>query len=232
MNNAQTILEMSDVTIPAEPGMHGGMREISLRLSAGEQAIVALEHGNEQIPLADAAQGLVEPIRGLALFMGEQWAGMPPDRQNGMRGRIGRVFDRHGFVSNLNVVQNVLLSQLHHTRHPQRELLAEAETLARSFGLAELPKARPAWVPRRDLRRAEWVRALLGNPALLLLEQPESGVPLEYFPSLTAAVRDALRRGAAALWITANPQAYTDLRDAGRYVMKGEHLSLETRKNG
>ena len=132
------------------------MGEVTLQLRAGELLMVQVEPGNEQLPLTDAALGLTPPERGRTLFMGTDWQDAAPDTALEMRARIGRVFDHSGWISNLDVIENITLAQRHHTRRPIAEINAEAQQMARQFGLAGVPAGRPANVPRRDLRRAEW----------------------------------------------------------------------------
>lgn len=201
MSNTAPILEFRGVRLQPRGHDQVAIRAVDFSLAPGGLALVRVTPGLEHLPLADAAGGLVAPDEGEVFFMGSNWAGMSPDRQLAMRGRIGRVFDGWGFISNLNVDQNLLLSQRHHTPRPEPEIRAEAEELGRAFGFDALPARRPHFVPVRDLKRAEWVRAFMGNPDLLLLEHPMAGVPGEFAPRLARAVSDARRRGAAALWI-------------------------------
>jgi len=226
MNLNDPILEFSDVTIAAAVREHAGLSQVSARLGPGTLTIVQLEPGNEHLPLADLATGLLDPEEGRVLFQGEAWTAMPPEQVLQRRAQIGRVFDGHGWISNLNVNENVTLAQRHHTRRPDVEILAEAEALARAFGLDELPKIRPALVAPQDLRRAEWVRAFLGQPLLVLLERPMQGVPPEQLPRLFGAVREACARKAAVLWLTDNERIvrHPERPPAARYAAQGLNL--------
>lgn len=226
MNEPKATLEFERATLPAGSRLQIEMRAVHFRLLPGQMALVLIESGNDHLPLADAAVGLIAPSAGAVRFMGETWAGMDPDRELALRARIGRVFDGHGWISNLNVMENITLSQRHHTLRPVREIIAEAEAAARQFGLAEVPKVRPAFVPPRDLRRAEWVRAFLGQPALVVLERPCQGIAFEYIVGLNDAVAAARARGAAVVWTTAEARVWQapGLADALRFAMKGNSL--------
>ncbi|MBU4199890.1 MAG: hypothetical protein KKG09_04870 [Verrucomicrobia bacterium] len=192
-------LEFKGVTLHAGAFGQAAMRNVSFQLGPGELMLIQVEPGNEQLPLADAAEGLAEPNEGGVAFLGERWSAATPDRQLGLRARIGRVFDGPGWISNLDVLENLTLSQRHHTSRPVPDIIAEAQNLARSFGLTEVPAGRPAVVLRRDLRRAEWIRAFLGQPALILLERPTFGVAVEHVPLLIRAVEEVQTRGAAVI---------------------------------
>lgn len=227
MSEAQAILEFRNVTIVAAPLEHAGVSQVNAQLLPGTLTIVSLEPGNELLPLADLAEGLLSPSEGCVLFQGEAWEAMSPEQALTRRAQIGRVFPGQGWISNLNVNENVTLAQRHHTARPVAEILAEAEALARGFALRELPRLRPALVPLQDLRRSEWIRAFLGQPRLILLERPLQGVPLEHLPRLVTAVRDACGRKAAVLWLSANDQIerQPQLPPTTRYAMCGTTFS-------
>ncbi|MCX6339618.1 MAG: hypothetical protein NTX71_06830 [Candidatus Aureabacteria bacterium] len=227
MNRNDPLLEFADVTIAAAPLGHAALCHVNPRFLPGTLTLIQVEPGNEQLPLADLAEGLLCPEEGCILFQGEAWTAMPPERALQRRSQIGRVFDGHGWISNLDVNENVTLSQQHHTRRPVAEILAEAEALARAFGLSGLPRTRPSLVPHQELRRAEWIRAFLGSPLLVLLERPMRGVPLEHVPRLIGAVREACARGAVVLWLTDNDRIarHAALPPAARYAMRGVTLA-------
>jgi phospholipid/cholesterol/gamma-HCH transport system ATP-binding protein len=230
MNPSPPILEFTRVVLSQVAQGQIEMRGVDFRLLPGDLALVELEPGSEQLPLADAAEGLIAPDEGTIAFLGERWTELAPDRELAWRARIGRVFDGHGWISNLNVLENLTLAQRHHTTRPVAEIVAEAQELARGFGLPEVPAARPALVARRDLRRAEWVRAFIGKPDLVLLERPASGAAAEHVPRLVRAVAAACARGAAVLWTHDRGSAPADpaLQKCLRFCMRGDKMLANT----
>ena len=211
----ELILELDGFTVETQPPYETGLSGVSLALRPGALAMVYIPEGFAYTPLADAVQGLVEPDAGVAKYRGEDWRAMDPARAAAQRGTIGRVFDQRGWISNLDVDENITLASRHHTTRPVPEIEQEALELARSFGLDELPRKRPAVVRRADLRRCEWVRALLGGPALIVLEHPTRDVFAEAVPKLVAALRAARARGAAVLWITGDRACRAVAGEAG-----------------
>jgi len=225
-------LEFMDVTLSPAPLRHSGLSHVTVQFLPGTLALIRVEPGNEQLPIADLAEGLFFPEEGRVLFGGVAWSAMPPEQALQRRARIGRVFDGRGWISNLDVNENVTLSERHHTRRPDKDIQAEVKALARAFGLGEIPSVRPAMVPHQDLRRAEWIRAFLGEPLLILLERPMKGVPLEHLPRLINAVREACARGAVVLWLTDSDRIarHPELPPAARYAMRG--VTLAAVENG
>lgn len=174
-----------------------------LRVEASEFVIVLAPDPMRSALLADLAGGVTLPEDGRVLFLGHDWAGLPHDFADALRGRIGRVFHEGGWLPHLTVAENVMLPLLHHTRTTRPEVLERAAELSRAFGLPGLPLDRPGAAPGADLARTACVRAFLGDPSLLLLENPllDGRVP-ELLAPLRDAIAAARGRGAACLWLT------------------------------
>lgn len=88
-----------------------------------------------------------------------------------------------------------MLAQRHHTGRDEEEIRREAANLARMFRLPGLPLWAPDRVRRQDLRKAGCIRAFLGRPQLILLENPTLGVYADIIAPLVNAVNPARRAG-------------------------------------
>ena len=228
MTESTNILEFSNVDLPGATRGQAEMRSLIFNLPRGCLLLIKVEAGNEYLPIADAAEGLIAPKSGLIRWHGKAWDSLEPLAELNARARIGRVFEKNSWISNLNVSENVTLSQRHHTERPEHDIIAEADSLAKYFGLPEVPRQRPVFVSKRELRMAEWVRALIGKPLLLLLERPEAGVPDDNLPKLIDAVQTALKRGAAAIWQTDRDAVWNTSiwTNEIRYRMRGTEMIL------
>lgn len=220
------VLEFEKVTMPAGGRISAGVADISFSLAAGEVCLIEVEEGREQLPLAEAAEGMIYPAAGGVRFMGEAWTEMSAHRQSEQRGRIRRVFQHDGWISNLDVMENICLAECHHTHRPEHEIVDEARELARRLGVNEIPTLRPSRVHPLTLRKLEWVRALLGRPALVILERPLLGAPRADAPLLIEAVIGETRSGAGVLWLTDQAAVYECRRfeRVQRFKMDGVRL--------
>jgi len=208
MNASPPILKFADVTIESSPDYETGLWNSSFEINPGELLLVRIEREGERLPLADATEGLVTLSQGSVIFLGENWKGMSPDHAAAQRGRIGRLFEDEGWIGGLDVDQNILLSQRHHTMRSEEDILEEALKLARVFGLPGLPRGRPGTMRRWDLRKAACIRAFLGQPVFIIIEQPVRGVYADLMAPLLNAAQSARRRGAAVLWTITDPKIW------------------------
>jgi ABC-type branched-subunit amino acid transport system ATPase component len=226
MGNGGGVLFFEGVTIPSASSKVTGIEGVTFEVRRGDIMLVRVEEGREQTPLADAAQGLVAPVAGRVCYMGEDWQSMNAHRQAVQRGRTRRVFEHYGWISNLDVMENLCLSESYHTGRHLSDIVDEAQVLARRCGLEEVPAVRPARLHPMVLRRLEWVRAFMGTPELVLLERPLFGAPRADMGKLLDLVCSASGNGAAVIWITEDDRAW-DCKGMGRvrrFMLTGEKL--------
>jgi phospholipid/cholesterol/gamma-HCH transport system ATP-binding protein len=203
------ILEISAARPSHEAG-EAATAVVELRLRAGEFALVDSRLADQAGWLADLCSGLLPLAAGSVSFLGRDWSAMPWDYAAALRGRIGRVFQSGGWIGSMDVAANILLPQLHHTRDDPGGLREHAVALSCAFGLPGLPIVRPSELVASDLARAACVRAFLGDPELILLENPVQGRFISLIAPLLNALAAARDRGAAAIWFTRSNVVWRD----------------------
>ncbi|MEI6563806.1 MAG: hypothetical protein WCO42_05805 [bacterium] len=226
MQELTAIVEFKDATIKAVSPQISGLSGASFSLARRDIALVAVEEGREHIPLAPLAQGLLTPDSGKVYFCGECWEDAGPRQQSLMRGRIRRVFEHYGWVSNLDMMENLCLAECHNTDRSMEDIHKEVRNLARRFGVDEIPDARPTRVHQMILRKLEWVRAFMGTPDLIILERPLLGAPKADASRLIAAVCEAAQSGVTVLWISDDTRIFgcRELAGSRRFRMDGDKL--------
>jgi phospholipid/cholesterol/gamma-HCH transport system ATP-binding protein len=204
------LLRFEDTVLMTETYGIAESDELSLSVCSGDLVLIRLARLEQTSIFADACAGIIQPTSGGVYFLGRKWTELPPDQANALRGRIGRVFRTGNWINHLALMENILLSQRHHTRRSARQLCDEAGELAEQFGLPGLPLGLPGDSTAADLQRAACVRAFLGRPSLILLEEPTAGIYLEIISALMNTVREARERGAAVIWLTRKNLIWND----------------------
>ena len=210
LEKQRVILRFDKFVFRSRTGAGAASDEISLNVCGGDLVLIRLARMEQTTVFADACAGIIEPRSGSLSFLGRNWPDLPPDQANALRGRIGRVFNTGNWVNHISVMDNILLPQHHHTRRSARRLCDEAGQLAEQFGLPGLPLGLPGDLTAADLQRTACVRAFMGRPSLILLEEPTSGIFLEIISALMRAVRKARERGAAVIWLTRKELIWND----------------------
>jgi phospholipid/cholesterol/gamma-HCH transport system ATP-binding protein len=184
---------------------------LDLVLDAGDFALIETPGLRRGAAFANLCMGLVPLASGHARFLGRDWATVPVDHADALRGHIGRLFHRPLRADTPDVAARVLLARLHHTRIPEAELRTEAAALAMRFGLPGLPAGPARMLSEPDLLRAACVRAFLGLPRLVILELPVAVQQDELLTTFLEVGAEARGRNACVIWL-ANPGPA--LRDA------------------
>ncbi|MGD9042369.1 MAG: hypothetical protein PVG06_01590 [Desulfobacterales bacterium] len=210
LKKQRVVLRFEETALMSETYGTVGSDKLSLSIYSGDLVLIRLARLEQTATFADTCAGILQPGIGAVYFLGRNWPELPPDQANAMRGRIGRVFKTGNWIKHLSLMENILLPQLHHTRRSIRRLRDEAGELAQQFGLPGIPLDLPGDIPAADLQRAACVRAFLGRPTLIVLEEPTAGVYLEIISALMNAVREARERGAAVIWLTQKNLIWND----------------------
>ena len=226
LQKQRVILRFDDTVFASTTHGPAKSNEVGLSVCSGELFLIRLARFEQTATFADACAGILQPISGRVYFLGRNWPELPPDQANALRGRIGRVFKTGNWINNLSLLDNMLLPQRHHTRRSTRQLCEEAGKLADQFGLPGIPLGLPGDLTAAELQRAACVRAFMGQPLLILLEEPTSGIFLEIISALMDAVREARDRGAAVIWLTRKGLIWNDqtLPVTRRYRLVAEKL--------
>lgn len=183
---------------------------LDLSLAAGDFALIETPGQRRGTALADLCIGLAPLVSGQVRFRGRDWATLPAQHADALRGHVGRLFHTPLRPDTPNVAERVMLRRLHHTRLPREAVLAEASALAMRFGLPGLPAGPARLLTEPDLLRAACVRAFLGAPDLVLLELSPAAQGDDLVQALLAVGAEARGRGACVVWLVGTPHRLRD----------------------
>lgn len=216
IDNAKPSFEES--TLPYVP--------YNLKLRAGECIIVETGSMELSTALADLCSGIVKLDEGSVKFEGMEWSSLNEPRLSALRGRIGRIFQQGGWVDMYPVAINILMPMLHHSSLAIDKLTKQALTLCRIFGLPGLPMDTPRHMMPVDLHRAACVRALLGNPDLILLEHPFEGFSEDLLFPLFEMLNTAQNKGAGVICFTQQFSLWNYYRERVTHWMRLQEKGL------
>ena len=198
----------------------------SLIADAGDLLLIQVADLHQAEHWGDLAVGLLSSGDGQVSISGNALSGLDSETCNWLRGRVGRVFSRGNWMDRLSLIDNILLSARHHGRRDEAQLMTQASALAASFGMPGIPLGMPDSIARIDLQRAACIRAFLGDPMLVILEDPTYGAGASLLKPLVDAIRVARNRGAAVLWFSPSAAIWRDrsIPATRRYRMAGDEL--------
>lgn len=198
---ARSVLSFQGVSL-IERQLSAKPTRLDLELLRGTLTLVQVEDEADASTLVDLCMGLADPPEGRVRFLGSDWKGRSPHDRLVRRRRIGTVVQTHVWPSHMTVLESVLVSRFYHFDRPRSEVIADATTLARLFGLPGLPAGRRETTPRRALVRAACVRGFLGAPDLIVVQDQSLEATAELAVPMAQAIAAAQDRGGTILWIT------------------------------
>ncbi|MCH4090439.1 ABC transporter ATP-binding protein [Acetobacter sp.] len=187
---------------------------LSLRVMPGECAVIETRDMSRATMFADLCSGMVHLRNGSARFMDMNWDDLDDRHRNALRGRIGRITRRPLWTDLFGTHVGIMLRELHHTTVSVPDLTSETVRLCTQFGLPGVPVETPRRLSSADLVRASCVRAFLGQPQLLLIEDPLEGSPVDISGAFFECLTEARDRGASVVWFVRDSSVWQPYRRA------------------
>ena len=158
------------------------LEDVSLDVEQGEIAGLIGPNGAGKTTAFNVISRLYRPESGEVTFDGESLLATPPHRV--VRRGIARTFQNVELFPTMTVLENVLVGA--HTRRRARARVRDVLEYVGIEGLAERPAA---GLPFGTLKRIELARALVGEPRLLLLDEPAGGLSHEEVERLATFIK-------------------------------------------
>jgi len=223
------------------------LQDVSFGVPAGRLTALIGPNGAGKSTLINCITGVLPPTSGSILFQGEEIAGLPAHTIT--RRGIHRTFQNLRLFPRLSVLDNVLtgltceggtsmfmaMLRLPALRHRERALRLRALEAMDRFGLTD-KTAWPAGVlAYGDKKRVELARAIVGRPALLLLDEPVAGLNAVETAAVGEQLKTLRRAGHTILLVEHDMDLVMDIADqvvvldSGRCIATG--TADEIRRN-
>ena len=165
-------------------------------LDVGTHDVVCLigSSGSGKSTLLKCIDLLVPIDSGTIRLDGEEITGRGVD-PNAIRERMGIVFQAFNLFPNMRVIDNITLGPRKVHGVARREAEERARQLLGRFGLAEKAEEYPERLSGGQQQRVAIVRALVGDPDLLLLDEVTSALDPELISEVLDVIRDLKAEG-------------------------------------
>jgi len=184
-----------------------GVREATLALGRGELAVLAGPSGSGKTTLLNLLGLLDRPDAGRLELLGEDVSSLDDrGRARLRREKLGFVFQSHQLVPVLSAEENVALA-LWIRGLPDGECRERARKALASVGLSGMEGRRPDAMSGGQRQRVAVARAIVGEPALVLADEPTASLDSETSARLLELF-DALHaeKGIAFLFSSHDPR--------------------------
>ena len=190
------MLELNDVTVAFKDGqeMRTVLDHLEFTAKPGEMTFIVGESGSGKSTLLSVAAGLITPDTGTAKLNGEV---VDNDVR---RDKIGMIFQQANLIAALNVRDQLLVTDHIRGLRPRKE---RAEELLATVGLEGLGDRRIGEMSGGQRQRVGIARALMGEPALLLADEPTAALDADRSQKIVQLLRQlTTERGIACGFVT------------------------------
>ena len=202
------------------------VRGIDLEIQPGEMVAFLGPNGAGKTTTIDMVLGLCQPTAGRVEVLG----GTP--RQAIARGLVAAVMQTGGLLKDLSVRETVLYTA---------SLFADTQpvdAVLESAGITGIANRKVGKCSGGEQQRLRFAMALLSDPALLLLDEPTTGMDIEGRRSFWTAIREDAQQGRSVLFAThyfEEADLYADrivLISNGRIVADGSASEIKALASG
>ena len=121
---------------------------------------------------------------------------------DGVRSRIGMVFQSFNLFPHLNVMGNLVLAQRRVRKRGKDEAVEIARTNLEKVGLRDKEGAYPAHLSGGQQQRVAIARALSMDPDMMLFDEPTSALDPELVGDVLAVMKDLAHEGMTMMVVT------------------------------
>jgi putative ABC transport system ATP-binding protein len=206
-HSTQTVLEVVNVTksYPTTPPVHA-LRDVSFRVRKGELVSVVGPSGSGKSTLLHLMGTLDRPTSGDIIVAGHRVSGLSDRDLSSLRAHhIGFVFQQFHLLHSLTTLDNVAEGLLYTGRllSERREL---AEIALRRVGMGHRLEQQTAKLSGGEMQRVATARALVGNPAIVLADEPTGNLDSKNSDAIVDLIEEINADGATIVVITHNPE--------------------------
>lgn len=194
------------------------LHELSLQVGEGEVVALMGRNGAGKSTTLKAIAGLLERRSGEVCFAGQDIAGWPPHRI--ARAGLGWVPEDRRIFTDLSVRENLEVG-----RQPPRAGVPHwrIETLFALFpNLAAMPDRPGGRISGGEQQMLTVARTLMGNPRLVLLDEPSEGVAPVIVDQMARSINEMKRQGLSVLVSEQNLHFAGQVCDRAYVLEKGE----------
>lgn len=219
MNN--NILEFRNVwkTYTMGDEMVNALSGLNMVLKEGSFTAVMGPSGSGKSTFLHVAGILDMPTSGIVKINGKETKNLSVKEQARLRrNEIGFIFQRFNLMSQLSVLENVMLPMI-------KEDTKKAVDLLNRMGLGAKYNKRPGQLSGGEQQRVAIARALINDPSIILADEPTGELDTKNANSIMQILHDLNRdEGVSIIMVTHNPVA-ADFADEILHMSDGNFVN-------
>ncbi|HET9349272.1 MAG TPA: ABC transporter ATP-binding protein [Arthrobacter sp.] len=224
-----TALNLVNVTLeyPDGDGTLKALDDVNLKLARGEFLSLVGPSGSGKSSLLAVAATLVRPTAGLVMIGGIDAGGLSgAERTTLRRDQIGIIFQQPNLLPSLTALEQLVIRE-HLRGNPARAAMVRATALLDLVGLAPAAGKRPHQLSGGQRQRVNIARALMGDPAVLLVDEPTAALDHDRSEAIVRLLRRITDEFGAATVMVTHDTGFVPLTDTVASMRDGRLSALQ-----
>lgn len=198
---------------------------INFKLIEGERVVVLGPSGSGKSTFLRCINWMEEPTAGEIYLNGVL---LTEKNIRKMRRNLGMVFQHFNLISNLTVMDNLILAPVKLKVMKRDEAVKRAHELLKHIGLTDKAGSYPASLSGGQKQRVAIIRAMMLSPEVLLFDEPTSALDPESIGDVLSLIRELAERGMTIMIVTHEMSFAKEIAtrivfiDKGRIIEEGE----------
>ncbi len=216
-----------------ERGGREVLRDLDLDVPRGRITAVMGPSGTGKTSLLGLLSGELAPSRGRVLVEGQDLAALDRGGLFALRRRMGMLFQEGALFTDMSVFDNVAFPLREHTRLPEELVRVIVLLKLEAVGLRGAADLYPSELSGGMARRAALARAVVMDPALVLYDEPLTGLDPISMGVILRLIRDLNRTlGLTSVVVSHDVQEMLTVADCfylladGRLIAQGDRASI------
>ncbi|WP_435656341.1 amino acid ABC transporter ATP-binding protein [Brucella pituitosa] len=213
------------VNVSKNYGEYQALKNINAEVARGEVVVICGPSGSGKSTLIRTVNRLEEIGSGSILCDGNDiHRSMSAKELNGLRSRIGFVFQSFNLFPHLSVLDNITLSPIKIKGVTSAVAREKAKQLLDRVGLADKAGAFPAQLSGGQQQRVAIARALAMEPPVMLFDEPTSALDPEMVGEVLSVMKSLAADGMTMMCVTHEMGFARDVADRIWFVDQGSIL--------
>lgn len=182
------------------------LNNINLEIASGEFVSVVGRSGCGKSTLLNVIGGILKPSKGSVIFDDIDVYGQCDSELAKYRSeKIGFVVQHFALIKEKTILENIILP-LKYRRIKRSDAKRKALILAEKMDIANILNKRPYEVSGGECQRAAVARALIGDPRVILADEPTGSLDVETGEKIIELLQEINRKGIGVLMVTHNQE--------------------------
>jgi len=205
-------------------GKNEVLKGINLHIKQGQVVVIIGPSGSGKSTVLRTMNYLEEPTSGKVIVDGMDLS--DKKKLNDVRAEVGMVFQNFNLFPHMTVMENLTLAQTKVRKTSMEEAKKIGQALLDRVGLADKANAYPDSLSGGQKQRAAIARAFIGNPQLILADEPTASLDPERGKEIAQLIqREVKSKHKSAIMVT-HDRSVLEYVDTVYEMKKGKLVRL------